>query len=165
MLPKLTWPRIPGCLALGEWSHHCGHLGHEDLFCIVLLCILARLVDASLQFLPLGTALAVQWWRLLTSKAGVEVSIFGVEVKIPHATRCVAPKIVSAQIGFLFPVCTYLWSHRIRGPCTAVWLHYNLTSPVNQLFGGSSPWGGCPFHWSFPKRREKYWKSTSRYSP
>ena len=23
------------------WSHHCGHLGHEDLFCTVLLCILA----------------------------------------------------------------------------------------------------------------------------
>ena len=24
-----------------RWSHHCGYLGHEDLFCIVLLCILA----------------------------------------------------------------------------------------------------------------------------
>ena len=35
-----TWLCIPGCLALGEWSHHRGHLGHEDLFCIVLLCIL-----------------------------------------------------------------------------------------------------------------------------
>ena len=28
-------------LALGEWSHHCGYLGHEDLFCTILLCILA----------------------------------------------------------------------------------------------------------------------------
>ena len=27
--------------ALGEWSHHCDYLGHEDLFCTVLLCILA----------------------------------------------------------------------------------------------------------------------------
>ena len=36
-----TWLHIPGCLALGEWSHHCDYLGHEDLFCIVLLCILA----------------------------------------------------------------------------------------------------------------------------
>ena len=36
-----TWLHIPGCLALGEWSHHCGSLGHEDLFCIALLCILA----------------------------------------------------------------------------------------------------------------------------
>ena len=24
-----------------EWSHRCGYLGHENLFCIVLLCILA----------------------------------------------------------------------------------------------------------------------------
>ena len=48
--PNLPWGcltsprrslRIPGCLALGEWSHHCGYLGHEDLFCIALLCILA----------------------------------------------------------------------------------------------------------------------------
>ena len=37
MLPKALL--IPGCLALGEWST-CGYLGHEDLFCIVLLCIL-----------------------------------------------------------------------------------------------------------------------------
>ena len=36
-----TWFSIQGCLALGEWSQHCGYLGHEDLFCIVLLCILA----------------------------------------------------------------------------------------------------------------------------
>ena len=36
-----TWVHIPGCLALGEWSHHCGYLGHEDLFCMVLLYILA----------------------------------------------------------------------------------------------------------------------------
>ena len=36
-----TWLCIPGCLVLGEWSHHHSYLGHEDLFCIVLLCILA----------------------------------------------------------------------------------------------------------------------------
>ena len=32
---------IPGYLALGEWSHHRDYLGREDLFCTVLLCILA----------------------------------------------------------------------------------------------------------------------------
>ena len=37
----LCWLHTPGCLALGEWSHHCDYLGHEDLFCTVLLCILA----------------------------------------------------------------------------------------------------------------------------
>ena len=29
------------CLALGQWSHHRDYLGCEDLFCTVLLCILA----------------------------------------------------------------------------------------------------------------------------
>ena len=36
-----TWLHFPGCLALGEWSHHRNYLGHEGLFCTVLLCILA----------------------------------------------------------------------------------------------------------------------------
>ena len=40
MLPKAHLTSIPGCLALGEWSHHCDYLGHEDLFCRVILCIL-----------------------------------------------------------------------------------------------------------------------------
>ena len=38
MLLRPTWLCISGCLALGEWSHHRGYLGHEDLFFIVLLC-------------------------------------------------------------------------------------------------------------------------------
>ena len=41
MLTRPTWLCTPRCLALGEWSHHRGYLGHEDLFRIVLLCILA----------------------------------------------------------------------------------------------------------------------------
>ena len=28
-LLRPTWLRIPGCLALGWWSHHCDYLGHE----------------------------------------------------------------------------------------------------------------------------------------
>ena len=27
-----TWLQIPGCLALGEWSHYCDYLGHKDHF-------------------------------------------------------------------------------------------------------------------------------------
>ena len=38
MLSKATWLHIPGCLALGQWSHR-DYLGREDLFCTVLLCI------------------------------------------------------------------------------------------------------------------------------
>ena len=50
---------IPRCMALGEWSHYCGYLGHEDLFCIVLLCILSTssqyllLLLGSYHFCPL----------------------------------------------------------------------------------------------------------------
>ena len=40
MLPKAHLIRIPGSMALAEWSHHHGYLGHGNLFCIVLLCIL-----------------------------------------------------------------------------------------------------------------------------
>ena len=39
MLSKAPWLHIPGCLALGQWSHHCDYLGCEDFFCTVLLCI------------------------------------------------------------------------------------------------------------------------------
>ena len=30
--PRPTWLCISGCLAQRQWSHHCGYLGHEDLF-------------------------------------------------------------------------------------------------------------------------------------
>ena len=40
MRPKARLTSHPGCLALVEWSHHHRYLGHEDLFCTVLLCIL-----------------------------------------------------------------------------------------------------------------------------
>ena len=40
MLPKAHLTFHSWCPALAEWSHHRGCLGHEDLFCTVLLCIL-----------------------------------------------------------------------------------------------------------------------------
>ena len=36
MLPKAHFP-IPGC----PWPHHCGYLGHWDLFLDIVLCIFA----------------------------------------------------------------------------------------------------------------------------
>ena len=42
MLPKAHFTLHSRCLVLGEWSCHGRYLGHEDLFCIVLLCILAN---------------------------------------------------------------------------------------------------------------------------
>ena len=41
MLPKDHLISHSRCLALGQWSHHRGYLDHEDLFCTILLFILA----------------------------------------------------------------------------------------------------------------------------
>ena len=54
MLPKPSWLHTPGCLTLGEWSHHHGYPGHEDLFCIVFLCSchLFIITYASVRSMP-----------------------------------------------------------------------------------------------------------------
>ena len=39
MLPKTHLTSHSRMLVLDEWSHHHGYLGHEDLYCILLLCI------------------------------------------------------------------------------------------------------------------------------
>ena len=43
MLPETHLTSHSRCLVLSEWSQHRDYLGHEDLFCIVLLCILTSL--------------------------------------------------------------------------------------------------------------------------
>ena len=40
MLPKVQLTLHVSCLALGEWSYHCGYLGQLDLLCKALLWIL-----------------------------------------------------------------------------------------------------------------------------
>ena len=47
MLPKAHLTSHSRCLALGEWSHHRGFLGHEDLFCIVLCSHHLFLISAA----------------------------------------------------------------------------------------------------------------------
>ena len=50
-----TWLCTPGCLALGEWSHHYGHLGHEDFFLYsssVCSCHLFLISSASVRSIP-----------------------------------------------------------------------------------------------------------------
>ena len=52
MLPKHpTWLHIPRWLSLGEWSHHRGYLGHEDLFLYssVYSCHLFLVSSASIR--------------------------------------------------------------------------------------------------------------------
>ena len=53
MLPKAYLICITVCLALGEWSHHRGYLGHKAVFCIALLFILATSISsASVRSIP-----------------------------------------------------------------------------------------------------------------
>jgi len=51
MLPKAPLVRPPGYLAVGEWSHHHGYLGHEDLFysSSVYSCHLFLISSASVR--------------------------------------------------------------------------------------------------------------------
>ena len=65
MIPGPTWLHIPGCLVLGEWSHHHDDLSHEDLFCTVLLCILDRGWDGWMASLSQWAWVWVNsgsWW-------------------------------------------------------------------------------------------------------
>ena len=41
MLSKAHWSSLSRMSGLSEWSHHRDYLGREDLFCTVILCILA----------------------------------------------------------------------------------------------------------------------------
>jgi len=55
MLSRPTWLHIPGCLALGGWSHHHDYLGHEDLFLYsssVYSCHLFLISSASVRSIP-----------------------------------------------------------------------------------------------------------------
>ena len=66
-----TWLHIPGCLALGEWSHHRDYLGHEDLF-------LYSSSVYSCHFLMSSASVRNQdgqvrsWWRVLTKHGPLE---------------------------------------------------------------------------------------------
>jgi len=53
MLPN--WFRILGCLALGDWSHHCDYLGHEGFFLYsssMYSCHLYLISSASVRSIP-----------------------------------------------------------------------------------------------------------------
>ena len=55
MLLRPIWLHIPGCLALGEWSHHHDYLGGEDLFLYsssVYSCHLFSISSASIRSIP-----------------------------------------------------------------------------------------------------------------
>ena len=74
-----TWLRIPGCLTLGEWSHHHDYLGCEDLFCIVLTvysCHLFLISSASVRSIPFLSFI----WAHLCMKCSLVISNFLEEI-------------------------------------------------------------------------------------
>ena len=49
-----TWIHTPECLALGEWSHHCGYPKHKDLFLYsssVYSCNLFLISSVSVRYM------------------------------------------------------------------------------------------------------------------
>ena len=60
IFPKVHLTLHSRCLALGEWPHHHGYLGHSDLFCIVLCTLVTSSVLLGLdRFCPL--LCPIQW--------------------------------------------------------------------------------------------------------
>ena len=103
-----TWLHIPGCLALSEWSHHCGYLGHENLFCIILLCILAT----SSQYLLLMLLLcffhttSVLYCAYLCMKYSLGISNFLEEIhSLSHSIVFLYFFALITEEGFLISPC------------------------------------------------------------
>ena len=65
---RATWLCIPRCVALGEWSHHCDYLGHEDLLysSSVYSCYLFLISSACVRSIPfLSFIVPIFAWNIL----------------------------------------------------------------------------------------------------
>ena len=72
MLLRPAWLHIPGYLALGEWSHHRGCLGHWDLFLYsssVYSCHLFLISSASVRSMPFLSLIMYNFSQLYLNKA------------------------------------------------------------------------------------------------
>ena len=100
MLPKAHLTCIPGCLALGEWSHHRDYLGHEDIFCIVLLCIPATSLLYLLLLLDLYHFCL--YYAHLCTKYSLGISNFLGEIgSLSHSVFFLYFFALNAEEGFL----------------------------------------------------------------
>ena len=73
-----TWLHIPGCLALGEWSHHRDYLGHEDLF-VQFFCVFLQPLLNIFCFCYVPT-ISVLYWTHLCMKCSLDFSNFLEEI-------------------------------------------------------------------------------------
>ena len=86
-------------LALGEWSHNHDFLGHEDLFCIVLLCILYSAYVRSIPFLSFIVPIFA--WNIL-----LVISNFLEEISsLSHSVIFLYFLALITEEGFLFSPC------------------------------------------------------------
>ena len=78
MLLRPTWLHIPGCLALGEWSHHCDYLGHENLFVQFFCVFLPPLLN--IFCLCWVHTISVLYYAHLYMKCSLDISNFLEEI-------------------------------------------------------------------------------------
>ena len=114
-----TWLCIPGCLTLGEWSHHRGYLGHEDLFCVVRdSCHLFLISTASVRSIPFLSFIMpiFVWYVPLVSLIFLERSlVFPILLFSSISLHCLLRK------AFLSPL-DILWNSAFRW----VYLHFSF---------------------------------------
>ena len=104
MLPKAHL--TPECLALGEWSHHHGYLSHEDLFCIVHLCIFPSLLIFS--FCEVHT-ISVLYCAHLSVKCSLGISKFLDEISsLSHSIVFLFFLALITEEAFLISSCCSL---------------------------------------------------------
>ena len=104
MLP--IWLHIPGCPVLGEWSHHCDYLGHEDFF-IQLFCIFLPPLLDIFCFCEVHTITILYWAVLyLCMKCSLGFSNFLEEIScLSHSIVFLCFFALIAEEGFLLSPC------------------------------------------------------------
>ena len=104
MLPKALWHRTSGCLALGEWSHHRGYLGHKDLFLdssSVYSSHLFLISSASVRSIPF-----LSFWAHLCLKCSHDISNFLEEISsLSHFVVFLYVFALISEEGFLISPC------------------------------------------------------------
>ena len=96
-----TWLHIPGCLALGDWSHHRDHLGHEDLF-VQFFCVFLPLLN--IIFFCYVHTISVLYWAHLCMKYSLGMSYILEEIS--SLSHCIVFLYFFALIteeGFISP--------------------------------------------------------------
>ena len=114
ILPKATWLHIPGCLALGELSHHHDYLGCEALFLFsssVYSWHLFLISSASVRSRPLLSFIEpIFAWTVPL------VSLIFLKRFLSHSVFFLYFFALIAEEGFLISSCYFLYTHTQLNP-------------------------------------------------